>query len=57
MQPSNTELVLVRRPWGYYTDTVGVFPREKVDLAAMQFRRTIYTNQGLIDEYELRKEN
>lgn len=57
MEPSNTEIVLVRRPWGYYTDTVGIFQRDKVDLATMQFRRTLSTNQGLVDEYEVLKEN
>jgi hypothetical protein len=36
-----------------YTDTKGIFKREEVDLTRLDFMKTLRTNIGLVDEYEL----
>lgn len=53
MEPSNSEIVIVRNPNGRYTDTVGIFRREEAERMELDFVRVLQTNLGEVDEYEL----
>jgi len=57
MNPSNTDYIIVRNPNPIYTDTVGLFKREEIGNMQLDFIRTLNTNIGLVDEYELIKRN
>ena len=57
MNPSNTDYIVVRNPNPIYTDTVGIFKREEIGNIQLDFIRTLNTNIGLVDEYELIKRN
>lgn len=53
MEPSNTDIAVIRDVKGYYTDTIGIFKREQLTGMDLKFRRTLRTNQGDVDEYEI----
>jgi len=53
MSPSNTEFILVRNYSGRHTDTVGIFPGDRPPDRKLQFTKTLSTNRGQMDEYEV----
>ena len=53
MDSSNSDIIVLRNPKGRYTDTIGIFKREDTKKMELDFIRTMNTNQGPIDEYEL----
>ena len=53
MEPSNSEIVVVRTPNGRYTDTVGIFRREETERMELDFIKVLQTSLGEVDEYEL----
>jgi len=57
MNPSNTDYIIVRNPNPVYTNTIGIFKREEIGNMQLDFIRTLNTNIGLVDEYELIKRN
>jgi len=57
MNPSNTDYIIVRNPNPVYTNTIGIFKREEIGNMQLDFIRTLNTNIGLVDEYELIKIN
>ena len=57
MASSNTNFIIVRNPNPNYTDTIDIFKREDVGTMQLDFIRTLNTNIGKVDEYELIKQN
>ena len=57
MTSSNTDYIIVRNPNPVYTNTIGIFKREEIGNMQLDFIRTLNTNIGLVDEYELIKQN
>ena len=57
MKPFDSDFVLVRNPNPIYSDTVGLFKREDISSMQLDFIRTLNTNIGKVDEYELIMKN